>query len=67
MKKYSYVLVVVMTLGLFGCQQADDDLLSETWWQSATLQKVEQTIARGVNVKARDKDGNTALMFAGRP
>ena len=28
MKKYSYVLVVVVTLGLFGCQQADDDLLS---------------------------------------
>ena len=61
MKKYSYILVMLAMLSPFATSQADDDLLDDNWWQSATLEAVEQKIAQGADVNAKGQDGKTAF------
>ena len=38
--------------------------LSADWWQNATPQMVENQIQKGADVKAKDENGLTPLMYA---
>ena len=42
----------------------ENPFFSSDWWQSATLQSVEDAIKHGADVKERDNNGGTSLMYA---
>ena len=65
MKKIFAILSILGTIFYaFAVCAAENPLLSPDWWKTATPEMVETAIRNGVDVKAKDNSGKTALDYA---
>ena len=69
MKKFFWLILFACLLGSSAYlvySITSNKFLKPDWWKTATLEQVQKKIQDGADINAKDKDGETVLMYAVR-